>query len=427
MPKHKPDAVVTTTLTTVALASRLAPHESIQHQSLMSVLHGVRIALVHEWLVVPAGSEQVLRELVSLFPGADVFCVVDSLSDADRAALGVGHPRATFLQRLPGVHRYYRGLLPIMPMAVERLNLSSYDLVISNSHAVAKGVRVRRGALHVCHCCSPMRYAWDLRDSYLREAGADRGLRGALLRFLLERLRRWDLENSARVSDFVAISAFIADRIQRAYGRDSTVVFPPVDVDYFTPDATPRGTHYVTASRLVGYKRMPEIVAAFRELPDRQLRVIGDGPDRDRVAAAAGPNVTLLGRQPNDVLRHELRSARAFIFAAEEDFGILPVEAQACGTPVIALGKGGALETVVGSGPHHTGRFFNVALPSSIAASLRAFEAEPAPLAADCRANAERFSIARFRAEFLAYVERAWAAHVQRPPLDRAPSDGVHA
>ena len=224
-----------------------------------------------------------------------------------------------------------------------------------------------------------MRYAWDLRDSYLREADADRGVRGALLRFLLERLRRWDLQNSARVSEFVAISDFIADRLHRAYRRDSTVIYPPVDVAYYTPDETPRGTHYVTASRFVGYKRMPDIVAAFRGLPDRQLRVIGEGPDRDRVAAAAGPNVTLLGRQPRDVLRHELRSARAFLFAAEEDFGILPVEAQACGTPVIALGKGGALETVIGSGLHRTGRFFDDVSPMSIA---------------------ERFAIPRVRAPY---------------------------
>ncbi len=402
-------------------------YECRHPQPLMSVLDGVRIALVHEWLVVPAGSEQVLRELVAIFPQADVFCVVDGLTDEDRAALGVGHPQTTLLQRLPGVHRYYRGLLPLMPMAIERLTLSSYDLVISNSHAVAKGVRVRPDALHICHCCSPMRYAWDLRDSYLREAGADRGVRGALLRFLLDRLRRWDLQNAARVSEFVAISAFIADRIHRSYGRESTVVYPPVDVEYYTPDGKSRGSHYVTASRFVGYKRIPDIVAAFRELPDRQLRVIGDGPDRDRVAAAAGPNVTLLGRQPRDVLRRELRSARAFLFAAEEDFGILPAEAQACGTPVIALGKGGALETVIVSGPRPTGRFFDEASPMSIAASIRAFEAGTAPSPADCRANAERFSIARFRAEFLAHVERAWAAHVERPSLHRAPYHSASA
>lgn len=385
------------------------------------VLAGVRVALVHEWLVVPAGSEQVLREFVSLFPNADLFCLVDGLTEQDRCELGVGHPKTSFLQLLPGVSKYYRALLPLMPLAIEALDLRAYDLVISNSHAVAKGVRVRPGALHICHCCSPMRYAWDMRDEYLREAGLDRGVKGWLVRQLLERLRRWDLRTSDRVADFVAISRFIADRIARAYQRESSVIYPPVDVDYYVPDGTARGAHYVTASRMVGYKRMPEIVAAFRHLPDRHLVVIGDGPDRERVAAAAGPNVTLLGRQDRSALRHELRRARAFLFAAEEDFGILPVEAQACGTPVIALARGGALETVVGDGPRATGRFFSDASASSIAAAIRAFETGPAPRSADCRANAERFSIHRFRAEFLLHVERAWAAHTGRPPSERAP------
>jgi len=375
------------------------------------VLEGVRVALVHEWLVVPAGSEQVLRELVLLFPDAELFCLVDGLSDTDRADLGVGHPRTSFLQHLPGVARYYRRLLPIMPLAIESLDLQAYDLVISNSHAVAKGVRVKAGALHICHCCSPMRYAWDLRDDYLRQAGLDRGARGWAVKQMLERLRQWDFQASDRVTEFVAISRFIADRIARAYGRESTVIYPPVDADYYTPDASPRGNHYVTASRFVGYKRIPEIVAAFRELPDRRLVVIGDGPDRDRVAAAAGSNVTLMGRQDRASLRQELRSARAFVFAAEEDFGILPVEAQACGTPVIALGRGGALETVVASGPRRTGHLFDTVSATSIAAAIRDFEAGVAPFAADCRANAERFSVARFRTEFGAYVERAWLAH----------------
>ena len=253
-------------------------------------LRDVKIALVHEWLVVPAGSEQVLREMRLVFPQADVFCLVDGLSDADRAALGVGHPRTSFLQWIPGVTRHYRALLPLMPLAIASLDLRAYDVVISNSHAVAKGARARPDALHLCHCCSPMRYAWDLREQYLHEAGMDRGVVGWLARTVLERLRRWDLRASNGVSAFVAISEFIADRIARAYGRPSTVIYPPVDTTYFTPDPqVARGTHYVTASRFVGYKRIPDIVAAFRELPDHQLVVIGDGPDRDRVAAAAGP------------------------------------------------------------------------------------------------------------------------------------------
>ena len=370
----------------------------------------VRVALVHEWLVVPAGSEQVLREMKAEFPQADVFCLVDTLSDADRETLGVGHPKTSFLQKIPGVERHYRWMLPLMPSAVERLDLSAYDLVISNSHAVAKGVRTRPGALHICHCCSPMRYAWDLRKQYLNEAGLDRGIKGWLAGQMLDRLRRWDAKASARVGQFIAISDFIAGRIERSYGRPSTVIYPPVDTNYYTPlgDRTDR---YIAASRMVSYKRIPAIVEAFRELPDRHLVVIGDGPDRARVEAVAGPNVTLMGWQPREVLREQLRQSRAFIFAAEEDFGILPVEAQACGTPVIAHGRGGARETVIDSGPARTGAFFSEATPSAIAAAIREFEAVPAPTAEACRTNAERFSVERFRREFREFVTHAWNVH----------------
>ena len=366
------------------------------------------MAIVHEWLVTPAGSEAVLQELVHLFPQADRFCVIDGLTDEHRARLGVGHPRTTWLQYVPGAARFYRALLPLMPHAIERLDLSAYDLILSNSHAVAKGVRPRPGALHLCHCCSPVRYAWDLRERYLAEAGVARGPAGWAVRAMLEWLRRWDLGATDRVGAFIAISGFIADRIRRAYGRDSVVVYPPVDIDYFTPDpAIPRGTHYLAASRLVGYKRMPAIVEAFRSLPDRELVIIGDGPDRRRVRDAAGPNVTVLGHQPRERLRHEMRRARAFLFAAEEDFGIAPVEALACGTPVIALGHGGACETVTPA----TGAFFNEATPEAIAAAIRQFEAHPAPAPEACRANAERFSVERFHREIAAVVTATWDAH----------------
>ena len=297
-----------------------------------------------------------------------------------------------------------------MPTAIESLNLSAYDIVISNSHAVAKGVRVKPGALHICHCCSPMRYAWDLRDQYLEEAGLDHGVKGWLAGQLLDHLKTWDAKASHRVGEFIAISEFIADRIKRSYGRSSTVIYPPVDTSFYTPSGT-RGSAYVAASRFVSYKRIPAIVEAFRQLPDRQLVVIGDGPDREKVAALAGANVTLMGWQPREVLRETLQRARAFIFAAEEDFGILPVEAQACGTPVIALGVGGALETVVSDGPGRTGDHYLEPTANGIAAAIRKFEGREAPTIEACRANAERFSSARFRAELQLYVEGAWSRH----------------
>lgn len=371
---------------------------------------GVRVALVHEWLVVPAGSEQVLAEIKAVLPQADMFCLVDKLTSADRSALGVGYPVTSFLQHIPGVTRHYRSMLPLMPSAIGSLDVSAYDLVISNSHAVAKGVKVRPGALHLCYCHSPMRYAWDLRDQYLREAGLDHGLKGWLAGQMLDRLRVWDAKASRGVAQFMTNSHFIADRIQRTYGRSSTVIHPPVDTQFYSVDG-PRGDTYIAASRMVSYKRIPAIVEAFRELPDKKLVVIGDGPDRARVAAVAGPNVTLMGWQPREVLREQLRQSRAFIFAAEEDFGILPVEAQACGTPVIAYGRGGSLETVIAEGDARTGAFFSEATPSAIAAAVRSFELMPTPSAATCRANAERFSVARFRDELSDYIRRAWQTH----------------
>jgi glycosyltransferase involved in cell wall biosynthesis len=283
-----------------------------------------------------------------------------------------------------------------MPFAIEQLDLSGFDLVISSNHAVAKGVRVPPGVPHLCYCHSPMRYAWDLRETYLQASGMHRGMRGWVARRLLDRLQRWDRQSATSVTQFVANSHFVASRIRMAYGRESRVVYPPVDTEFFTPDASvPRSHHYLAASRLVGYKRIPLLVEAFRHLPDRELIVIGDGEDRERVRNAAGPNVTVLGHVTRDELRHQLRQARALLFAAEEDFGILPVEAMACGTPVIALAKGGARETVTAE----TGVFFEEPTVPSIVSAIQAFEAGDQPAERACRANAERFATSRFHHE----------------------------
>jgi glycosyltransferase involved in cell wall biosynthesis len=369
-----------------------------------------RVAIVHEWLVTYGGSELVLAELLKIFPGAHVFTLFDHMSDSDRALLGLGArggtdgPRITtsFLQHFPGVASRHRSFLPLFPAAVRSFDLRGYDLVISNSHAVAKGARTRPSQRHVCYCLSPMRYAWDLRDQYLAQTGLDRGLRGWAARALLERLRRWDLRTSAGVDRYLTLSHFVADRIERAYGRDATVVYPPVDVDFFTPppDAGAGSIDtYVTAGRLVPYKRVDLIVRAFAHMPDRKLVVIGAGPEEQRVRAAARelPNVTLLGYLSREQLRAHLRTARAFLFAAEEDFGIAPLEAQACGTPVIAYGKGGAVETIRGiDAPEPTGLFFDRQTEDSLAAAVRTFETLRISPAA-CRANAEHFAPGEFR------------------------------
>jgi glycosyltransferase involved in cell wall biosynthesis len=264
-----------------------------------------------------------------------------------------------------------------------------------------------------------MRYAWDVREQYLAQTGLDQGLAGLIAGRVLDRLRAWDRASSARVDAFVANSAYIRDRISRCYGREATVIYPPVDVEFFTPPPqtvlpSARG-YYMTASRWVPYKRIDTIVEAFRGLPDRTLIVAGDGPEALRVRAAGGANVEFVGEPPRAGLRDLLRGAKAFVFAADEDFGILPVEAQACGTPVIAYGHGGALETVVGTGAARTGAFFGAQTPAAIADAVRAFDAElPAIDPLTCVRNAQRFAGAKFAAQMRDFVERKVAEFAAR-------------
>jgi glycosyltransferase involved in cell wall biosynthesis len=254
-----------------------------------------------------------------------------------------------------------------------------------------------------------MRYAWDLQHQYLAESGLTRGLKGGLARLILHYMRLWDSRTAHGVDHFVANSRFIARRIRKAYGREASVIYPPVDTEAFTPGEQ-KADFYLAAGRMVPYKRMPAIVEAFAAMPDKRLVVIGDGPEFARVKALAGPNVQLMGYQPFETLREHMQRARAFVFAAEEDFGIMPVEAQACGTPVIAYGRGGATESVVGPGRDAppTGLFFAEQTPQAIAAAVQAFEALPMPIApADCARNAARFSQATFRAAFAERVRQA--------------------
>jgi glycosyltransferase involved in cell wall biosynthesis len=374
----------------------------------------MRIAVVHDWLDTWGGGENVLAQILAASPEADLFALVDFLPDALRPQLQGKRARTTFVQRMPGARRHFRGYLPIFPRAIESLDLSAYELILSCSHAVAKGVRTQPSQVHVCYCHTPMRYAWDLREQYLGQRGLGTGVRGMIAHHLLDRLRDWDRASSARVTEFVANSAFVRERIARSYGREAAVIAPPVDTEFFTPAPAPaRDDYYFTASRWVPYKRLDLMVAAFRTLPDRRLVVAGDGPDAPRAGIA--PNVESVGRVSRERMRELLRGARAFVFAAEEDFGILPVEAQACGTPVIAYGRGGARETVRDLGePRPTGLFFDAQAPDAIAAAVRRFEAASMPDPADCRDNALRFSTPRFLAQYRAFVERVRGEHTGR-------------
>jgi len=371
-----------------------------------------RVAIVHDWLKYYSGAEQVLEQMLGVFPGADLFAVADLLGSRDRAFLNGRPVRTTFVQSLPFARSKYRSYLPLMPLAIESIDLSKYDLVISSSHAVAKGAITGPDQLHICMCYSPMRYAWDLQHQYLTEAGLTRGVRGWAARVMLHKMRNWDVRSATGVDHFVAISRYIARRIEKTYRRPSTVIYPPVNTDYFVPGES-RSDFFLTASRLVPYKRVDLIAAAFRSLPDRRLVVVGDGPGMPKVRRAAGTNVDIMGWQPIEVVRDLMQKARGFVYAAEEDFGIAVVEAQACGTPVIAYGVGGSTETVVdashSTSTAPTGVFFNEQSESSIVQAIRAFEDDSSVSMDACRDNALRFARGRFRDEFLQFVQMRWS------------------
>lgn len=377
----------------------------------------MKVAIVHEWLTFFAGSERVLEQLLACYPDADLFVIVDFLPEEQRLFLRDRTIKTSIIQNLPFAKSKYRGYLPLMPWAVEQFDLSKYDVVLSSNHAVAKGAMTSPDQLHISYIHSPMRYAWDLQHQYLQESNLGYGMKGVLARWMLHRLRLWDVSAANRVDTYVANSRFIARRIMKTYRRDSQVIYPPVDVEGFG-FSDEKEDFYFTASRMVPYKRMDLIVEAFSLLPNRRLVVIGDGPEFKKIQRKAGPNVQLLGYQPLPVLRDYLQRARAFVFAAEEDFGILPVEAQACGTPVIAYGKGGVLETVIGanakkkikdSQPLPTGMFFYDHSIFAIKEAIQQFEMIPVGIShVECRANAMRFSVGRFRSELMELVSQKW-------------------
>jgi glycosyltransferase involved in cell wall biosynthesis len=366
----------------------------------------MRIAFVHEWLVSYSGSERVLEQMLKCFPEADLFCLIDFLPPSDRFFILNKPVRTTFIQRLPFARTKYRLYLPLMPLAIEQLDMSGYDLVISSNHAVAKGVITGPDQLHICMCYSPIRYAWDMQHQYLSESGLESGLKGWIAKWMLHKMRLWDARSEKGVDHFIAISGFIARRVWKVYKRKSTVIYPPVDVESFVLREQ-KQDFYLAASRLVPYKKMDLIVEAFLSMPDKRLVVIGDGPGFAKIRRRVAPNVELLGYQEFKVLRDHMQRAKAFIFAAEEDFGIAPIEAQACGTPVIAYSKGGATETIKGlECAEPTGVFFDTQTVEAIVDAVARFEKITISPTA-CRENAMRFSVERFLREFGEYVKNA--------------------
>ncbi len=371
-------------------------------------LSGLRVALVHDWLTGMRGGEKCLEVLCRAFPEATLYTLIHR-KGALSPAIEAMDIRTSPLQKIPGVLRHYRHLLPLMPMAARTWRPRGVDLVISLSHCVAKAIVPPDGVPHVCYCFTPMRYAWQGRDTYL-EGWSNRPIRRALARTLLARLRRWDRRTSSRVTHFVAISETVRGRIARCYRRDSRVIQPPVDAAFYTPDPASafraRDDGYLVVSALVPYKRVDQAIEACRD-SGRRLTIIGEGPERPRLEALAGPNVRFLGWQPDDVIRDHYRRCRALLFPGEEDFGIVPVEALACGAPVIALGRGGAAETVDDA----VGRTYPEPTAEGLREAINAWEQAGCPhdpVQARCRAEALALPI--FRQRLLGFVADVMAA-----------------
>jgi glycosyltransferase involved in cell wall biosynthesis len=373
-------------------------------------LSRIKVAVIHEWLDTYAGSERVLEQILHCFPQADVFAVVDFMPEAQRGFLGGRKVATTFIQNLPLARRRFRSYLGLMPFAVEQFDLAPYELIISSSHAVAKGVITGPDQVHISYVHSPMRYAWDLQHQYLRQANLQRGLKSLYARWLLSRLRLWDVRTAPGVDVFVANSHYIARRIRKAYQRDSAVIHPPVDIGRFA-FSDDKSDYYFVVSRMVPYKRIDLIAAAFARMPHRRLIIVGDGPELKRVAQAAGnaPNISLRRPVGHADLVRLMQSARALVIAAEEDFGITMVEAQACGTPVIAFGRGGAQDIVTTGGrAATTGVLFDEQSAEAIVDAVARFERSEATISpAACRANAARFDVETFRARLRALVTTA--------------------
>lgn len=362
-------------------------------------------ALIHDWFSVYAGAEKCVESFTNIWDDFEVYSLIDFLSDKDRELILKGKKANTsFVQNLPKAKDKYRNYLPLFPLAIEQFDLSEYDVILSSSHAVAKGVLTHSNQLHISYVHTPIRYAWDLYHQYLKESGLDKGFKGKLAKYFLHKIRLWDMSTVNRVDHYIANSHYIARRIKKVYGKESTVIYPPVDVEKFEL-CEQKQEFYMTASRMVPYKKIDMIVEAFSKT-DKKLIVIGTGPDMEKIQAKAGKNIELLGYQSDEVMIDMMQKAKAFIFAAEEDFGITPVEAQACGTPVICLGKGGTKETVIDM---ITGVHFMEQSVEALLEAVNKFEKnsdsfEPKKI----RENALRFSKERFEKEIKEFVEEKY-------------------
>lgn len=366
----------------------------------------MKVAIVQEWLVTVGGSDKVVKAILDVFPDADIYTLVAKKDVCDELGIPWEKVHTSFIQKMPLGTKKHRAYLPLFPFAIEQFDLRGYDVVISSSHCVAKGVLTKADQLHICYCHSPIRYCWDMYNEYLEESHLDKGFKSWLVRLMLHPIRQFDAIAGSRVDYYISNSDYVGQRIRKTYRRKATTIHPNIDISNFEL-CNDKKEYYLASSRLVAYKKIDTIIEAFNQMPDKKLVVIGGGPNLEAYRKLAKDNVTVMGYQPFDVLKDKMQHAKAFVFAADEDFGMIPIEAQSCGTPVIAYGHGGSLETVNGG---KTGLFFNEQTSEAIVEAVNRFEAMGSqPFApADCRQWAEGFSEERFKREIKEFVEEKY-------------------
>lgn len=372
----------------------------------MIVNRNMKVAIIQEWLVTVGGSDKVVKAILDVFPDADIYTLVAKKDVCDELGIPWEKVHTSFIQKMPLGTKKHRAYLPLFPFAIEQFDLRGYDVVISSSHCVAKGVLTKADQLHICYCHSPIRYCWDMYNEYLEESNLDKGFKSWLVRLMLHPIRQFDAIAGNRVDYYISNSDYVGQRIRKTYRRKATTIHPNIDISNFEL-CNDKKEYYLASSRLVAYKKIDTIIEAFNQMPDKKLVVIGGGPNLEAYRKLAKDNVIVMGYQPFDVLKDKMQHAKAFVFAADEDFGMIPIEAQSCGTPVIAYGHGGSLETVNGG---KTGLFFNEQTPEAIVEAVNRFEAMGSqPFApADCRQWAEGFSEERFKREIKEFVEEKY-------------------
>ena len=367
----------------------------------------MKVAIIQEWLVTVGGSDKVVKAILDVFPDADIFTLVAKKEICDELGIPWKKVHTSFIQKMPLGTKKHRAYLPLFPFAIEQLDLRGYDVIISSSHCVAKGVLTKADQLHICYCHSPIRYCWDMYNEYLEESHLEKGFKSWIVRMMLHPIRKFDVITGNRPDYYISNSDYVGQRIRKTYRRKATTIHPNIDISNFEL-CEKKQDYYLASSRLVAYKKIDTIIEAFNRMPDKKLVVIGGGPNLEAYRKLAGKNVEVMGYQPFDVLKERMQHAKAFVFAADEDFGMIPIEAQSCGTPVIAFGHGGSLEAV---SKDKTGLFFYEQTAEAIIDAVNRFEAMGDlpfnPM--DCRKWAEGFSEERFKKEIKEFVETKYA------------------